>query len=111
MATRPPKIPHLVGTNKILNLEDVYGNIGDICGITKIDSSNPLPDDADTISIRQATSNGILRRAVVRLASGKIRTVYMVAANCPKVGALANLEYTTGLKIKSARFQQHITLG
>lgn len=109
MATRPPKVPHLVGTNKILNLEDVYGTIGDVCGISKIDGA--LPAGAETIDIRKSVSNGIIRRASVKLTNGKIRTVYMVAANCPQVGALVNLEYTTGVNIKTASFPEHITLG
>lgn len=111
MTTRPPKIPHLVGTNKVLNLEDVYTDIGDLCGIKKVDDSNPVPDDFDTIDVTKSCANGTIRRAVVRLTNGKIRTVYMTAASSSKVGALVNLEYTTGLKIKSARFPQHITLG
>lgn len=109
MTTRPARVPHLVGTNKILNLEDVYGTIGDVCGISKV--AGALPDDAETIDIRKSVANGIIRRALVKLSNGKLRTIYMVAANCPKVGALVNLEYTTGLTIKTARFPQHITLG
>lgn len=109
MANRPPKVPHLVGTTRILNLEDVYANIGNICGISKI--TGPVPDGAETGTIRAMIANGSIRRATVRLANKKTRIVYMAAANCPQVGALVGLEYQTGIIIKSASFSQQITLG
>ncbi|OYE04744.1 hypothetical protein [Nostoc sp. 'Peltigera membranacea cyanobiont' 232] len=109
MATQIPRVPHLVGTNKIVRLEDIYDNIGDICGISKL--TDAPPEGAETASIRSLVSNGTIRRATVKLANGKIRTVYMTAANCPKVGALETLEYQTGLTIKTAYFSERVTLG
>jgi hypothetical protein len=109
MTTAVPKVPHLVGTNKIVRLEDVYENIGTICGISKIDG--PPPAGAETASIRSLVSNGTMRRATVKLSTGKLRTVYMIAANCPQVGALETLEYVSGTTIKTAYFSQRITLG
>jgi hypothetical protein len=109
MATTIPKVPHLVGTNKIVRLEDIYENIGTICGISKIDG--PPPAGAETASIRSLVANGTIRRATVRLSTGKIRTVYMIAANCPQVGALETLEYVTGTAIKTAYFSEKVTFG
>lgn len=109
MANTIPKVPHLVGTNKIVSLEDIYGTIGDICGISKI--IDTPPEGSETASIRSLVANGTMRRATVRLSTGKIRTVYMTAANCPKVGALATLEYQSGLTIKTAYFGQRLTFG
>ena len=106
-----PRVPHLVGKNKILNLEDVYGFIGDACGISKIDNTNPLSPDVETGNIRAMVADGLIRRATVRLDNGKVRTVYMTAENCPKVGALVNQKYVDGILIKTAHFPQHITLG
>jgi len=108
MATLPPKVPHLVGTNKILLLEDVYDEIGDTCGITKIDGAPP--DGAETGSIRQMTKNGTIRRAKIKLSNKQIRTVYMTAANCPKVGGLVSQTYTTGLTIANAWFPQTVSM-
>ncbi|MEH2458643.1 hypothetical protein [Nostoc sp.] len=107
--TAIPKVPHLVGGTKILRLEDVYGTIGDICGVVKLDG--PPPEAVETASIRQLVVNGTIRRATVKLSNNKIRCVYMTAANCPKVGALETLEYVTGLTIKTAYFHQQYTLG
>ncbi|MHC5613761.1 MAG: hypothetical protein ACYTXA_22870 [Nostoc sp.] len=107
--TTIPRVPHLVGTNKIVRLEDVYSEIGDVCGISKLDG--PPPADAETASLRQLITNGTIRRATVTLTNKKIRSVYMVAANCPKVGALETLAYQSGLLIKTAHFAQRITLG
>lgn len=107
MAKRPPKFPHLVGTNKILLLEDEYAAIGDTCGITKITGAPPA--DAETGSIRQMTKNGTIRRAKVKTSDNKIHTIYMVAANCPQVGALVS-QTLGGLAITNAWFPQKITL-
>lgn len=107
MSTPIPKVPHLVGTNQIVILEDIYETIGEICGISKI--TDTPPDGATTASIRSLVANGTIRRATVRLSNGKIRTVYMAAANCPKVGALQTLAYATGLTIKTAYFSERVT--
>lgn len=109
MTTAVPKVPHLVGTNKIVSLEDIYENIGTICGISKIDG--PPPAGAETASIRSLIANGTIRRATVKLVTGKIRTVYMTAANCPQVGALVTLEYVSGTAIKTAYFSQKVAYG
>jgi hypothetical protein len=105
---RPPKVPHLVGTNKILQLEDVYRDIGDICGINKLVDAPPA--DAETSSIRLLIANGTIRRAVVKISNGGSRVIYITAANCPKVGALRTLTYATGLTITRSWFPQRITM-
>ncbi|MEH1851453.1 MAG: hypothetical protein V7L11_07150 [Nostoc sp.] len=109
MPTTIPRVPHLVGGTKIVRLEDIYDTIGDICGITKLTDAPPA--ESETASLRQLITNGTIRRATVKLANGKIRTVYMTAANCPKVGALETLEYQTGLTIKTAYFSQRVIFG
>lgn len=105
------RIPHVVGGNKIVQLEDVYGSIGTVCGITKLVGTPP--DGAESVSIRGAIANGTIRRAVARVGvDGAVRNrvVYMAAANAAQVGALAGQTYTTGQTIKSAYFKQQITL-
>lgn len=109
MTTAVPKVPHLVGTNKIVSLEDIYDDIGAICGISKIDGTPPA--GAETASIRSLIANGAMRRATVKLSNGRIRSVYMAAANCPQVGALETLEYVSGLTIKTAYFSERVTYG
>ncbi|MHC5860733.1 hypothetical protein [Nostoc sp.] len=108
--TRPPKITHVIGGNKLVPLEDVYSDIGTICGITTLGDDAP-PEGSETFSIQALVNNGTVRRAKVRLANKKIRTVYIVAANAPQIGALRGLEYTTDLLIKSAYFPQKYTFG
>lgn len=110
------KVPHSVGASgdgntpgNIILLPDVYSSIGDTCGITKL--TDTAPDGATTLSIRAAVSTGIVRRATLRLSNGKTATVYMTAANAPKVGSLATLTYTAGVTIKTARFAESVRLG
>ncbi|MEH1785881.1 MAG: hypothetical protein V7L23_09945 [Nostoc sp.] len=81
--------------------------IGDTCGITKITGAPPA--DAETGTIRGMTKNGTIRRAKVRTVDKKTHTIYMVAANCPQVGALVGQEIG-GLTIKTAWFPQKVTL-
>lgn len=110
MATRPTLVKHvLTGTNKVVPLEDVYANIGTTCGIEVLGDAPPA--NAEVFSANQLVKVGILRRAKVRLSTGKIRTVYLVAANTPQVQLLVAQEYITGVTIKSAYFPQRITLG
>jgi hypothetical protein len=108
MTTLPPKVPHLVGTNKILLLEDVYQDIGDTCGISKIDGTPP--DGAETASIRELIKNGTIRRGKVKLSNRQIRTIYMIAANCPKVAGLVTQNFTSGLTISNAWFPQTVSM-
>jgi len=105
MAT--PLVPHQVG-NKIMLLPDEYTAIGNICGVTKI--SGAPAAGSETISVREAVKHGLVRRATVRLATGKIKSVVMLAANSPQVGALVTLALASST-IKSAYFSQHIELG
>lgn len=110
------KIPHSVGASGdgttpgiIMLLPDVYGSIGDTCGINKL--TDTAPDGATTLSVRAAVETGIVRRATLRLSNKKTATIFMTAANCPKVGSLATQTYTTGVTIKSARFAESVRLG
>jgi len=103
----PAKITHVVGTNKLCRLEDVYDDIGEICGIKSLDGEAP-PAGAETVSINYLVQRGIARRAKVRLANKKIRTIYIIAANCPQIGALEGKEYTSNVLIKTAYFPQKV---
>ncbi|MBN3897106.1 MAG: hypothetical protein HWQ41_18060 [Nostoc sp. NOS(2021)] len=109
MPTQIPKASFVVGTNKIVTLEDVYDEIGDVCGVVKADAA-ALPDDSESISVRQLVSSGVGRRALVRLKDKTTKTVYFAAANCTKIGALVGLDYVPGNVILSARFPQHIKM-
>jgi hypothetical protein len=110
------KVPHSVGASSdgntpgiIMLLPDVYGSIGETCGITKL--TGAAPDGATTLSVRAAVATGIVRRATLRLSNKKTATAYMTAANAPKVGALATQTYTSGTTITSARFAERTRLG
>lgn len=112
MANTIAKARHLVGTNKIVLLEDVYSTdqgIGEICGITKINISDPLPTDAETYTARQLVTQGFLRRVKLRLTNKKTRVIYMLSANSPKIGGLTGLSYVGGLTVKTAYFPQKYT--
>ncbi len=114
--TRPPKITHVVGTNKLVSLEDVYGpaddttTLGTICGIVAL-GTDPVPAGSETFSAQALVKDGVLRRAKVRLANKKIRTVYIIAANAPQIGALNGKTYSTGVLVKTAYFPQKFTFG
>ncbi len=109
MSTTIPKASFIVGGTKIVTLEDVYDEIGDVCGVVKADPTS-LPDNSESISVRQLVSSGAGRRALVRLKDKTTRTVYFAAANCTKIGALVGLDYVSGNPILSARFPQHVTM-
>jgi len=105
---RPTLIPHQVG-NKILQLPDEYSAIGTVCGVTKINGAPAA--GSESISVSQAVEHGLVRRATVRLnKTNKIRSVVMLAANSPQVGALVTLAIG-GDTVKSAYFSQRIELG
>ncbi len=108
MAAKTPVVPHLAG-NKIINLPNIYAGIGDITGITLLDGAPPA--GAESASLRQLITDGAIRRATATLSNGKIRDIFMVAANAPLVGALSGQPYGTGLTIKRAHFKQQIRLG
>lgn len=103
MAITIPKVKHLVGTNKIVTLPDVYSEITDITGISKMEDDPP--DDAETYKSPVAlAATGIVRAIHVKLSNGKLRTIYIVAANAPKIGGLLGKEYLSGITIKTAYF-------
>ena len=110
MANTIPKVPHLIGENKIAPLEDIYQDIGAICGIVKLNTTPPEGADTYT-SIRQLSVNGTVRKAKVRLSNKKIRVIYVLAENCGKIGALRNKNYTDSLTITSAYFPQQYRYG
>jgi hypothetical protein len=112
--TVTPKITHLVNGNRLVPLEDIYGaagdptTISDICGIVAL-GSTAVPAGSETFSAEALVKNGTLRRAKVRLVSKKIRTVYLVAANAPQIGALNGKKYGSADVIKTAYFPQKYT--
>ena len=103
------KVPHVVATTFIILLPDVYGSIGDTCGISKLDGAPA--EGSQSISLRAAIAGGIVRRATLRLSNNKIASVYMSSANTPKVTALATQTYKTGITIKTAHFAEATRLG
>lgn len=112
------RVPHLVNGIIIVQLEDIYSNIGDTCGITRL--VLPAPPNAKTGSLRKLVKNGVISRAKVRVNStsttsgGSVyitRTVYMSTAQAPLVGALVGQKLGSLQTIRSAYFPQHITLG
>jgi ABC-type xylose transport system substrate-binding protein len=109
MATKTPLVPHLVDGKYIVDMPDVYNKISSICGIEKLVGEPPA--DAVTQTLRQVITTGIIRRATARLDNKKTRDIYMTAANCTKVGALAGQDYASGVTIKKAHFKQQIRLG
>ena len=104
---RPTLLPHQVG-NKIILLPDEYSAIGTICGVTKVNGA-PAPG-SETIKVSAAIESGLVRRATIRLATNKIKSVVMLAANSPQVGALVG-QALAGSTVKSAHFSQRIELG
>jgi len=101
------KAPHQVG-NKIMILPDEYTNIGTVCGVSKL--TGPPAAGSETIRVSAAIEAGLVRRATVRLDNKKIKSVVMLAANSPQVGALVGQTLGSN-KITSAYFSQRIELG
>lgn len=97
MAKKATLYNHLIGTNIVAPLPDIYGNINTITGISKVNADNPLPTDYKTFkTINQVAALGIVRRAKAQIGTGaskKLKTIYLLAANAPQVGALKSLKY------------------
>jgi len=103
------KVAHITSDNKyILTLEDVYTNIGDTCGISKL--TDTAPDGAITLTVKSALAAGIVRRASLRLSNKKTGTAYLTAANASKIGGLQGMTYTGAITIQTARFPKRIRL-
>lgn len=93
----------VVGTNNIVSLEDNYESIGLICGLQKLDATQPLPAGSSIVPIAELTKTGILRRTRIKVGTRDLRMIYMTPTNFSKIQELVGLTYA-GLTIKQAYF-------